>query len=137
MDETKEELKHEDYKPSQIRPNRDWVLVLDDERREVLASGLILAEVTGAEKVTEGTGTLVRIGPGDLNGALGISPGDRVVYRSYLKYANPIDTDERWLSSTGSKKRYFLMSCKDLMGVVEPGVEVGVYSGRPQVPEVK
>jgi co-chaperonin GroES (HSP10) len=134
MDGSKE-LKHEDYKPSQIRPNRDWVLVLDDERREVLASGLILAEVTGAEKVTEGTGTLIRVGPGDMNGGLGIEPQMRVVYRSYLKYANPIDSEERWPS--GSRKRYFLMSCKDLMGVVAPGVEVGVYSGRPQVPEAK
>lgn len=122
-----------DYDPKKIRPNRDWVLVLDDERREVLSSGIVLAEVTGVEKVTEGTGTIIRIGLGDMNLALGIEPQMRVVYRSYLKYANPVDTDEKWPS--GTNKRYFLMSCKDLMGVVAPGVEVGVFSGRPQVPE--
>lgn len=118
--------------PTKIRPRRDWVLVLDDPRKEVLASGILLPTETGAEKVTEGAGTLVRIGTGDKVKALNIEPGLRVVYRSYLKYANPIESEETWPS--GVKKRYFLMSCEDLFAVVQPGVEVGVFSGRPQVP---
>jgi len=124
-----------DYNPQKIRPRRDWVLVLDDERKDVLASGIIIPTETGVEKVTEGTGTLIRVGPGDKTSAINIEPGSKVVYRSYLKYANPIDSEEKWPS--GSTKRYFLMSCEDLFGVVAPGVEVGVFSGRPQVPEAK
>ena len=120
------------FNPASIRPRRDWVLVLDDLRKSVLESGIVIAVETGLEKVREGTGTLVRVGIGDKTKALGIEPGQRVVYRSYLKYANPVETDEKW--PDGTAKRYFLMSCEDLFAVIPPGMEVGVFSGRPQVP---
>lgn len=122
------------YDPRSVRPRRDWVVVLDDQRKEKLASGLLLpSSETGLEKVTEGSGTIVRIGVGNKVSQLGLEPGSRVVYRSYLKYANPIENDEKW--PDGGQKRYFLMSCEDLVAVTQPGVEVGVYSGRPMVPE--
>lgn len=122
--------------PTKVRPRDGWVVVLADKRKTVMESGLILApNETGAEKVTEGSGTIVRCGPGDKNVKLGLEAGQRVIYRGFLKYANQIDTEEKW--DTGEKKQYFIMSSEDIMGVLAPGVEVGVYSGRPQNPERK
>lgn len=113
--------------PKIIRPRRDWVLILDDRRIQKLASGLFLPiNETGVEKVTEGAGTVIKVGPGIKNDRLGLRAGDRVIYRAFLKYANTVETEEVW--EVGVPKKYFLMSSDDLMAVVEPGVEVGVFS---------
>ena len=117
--------------PKTIRPQRDWVTVLMEERKSKLESGIFLPSAeTGVEKVTEGAGTIVNVGPGELNQTLGLSTGQRILLRSYLKYANVIPTDEYWPS--GAKKEYFFMSSKDIMAVVLGDLEVGVFS-RPAV----
>jgi co-chaperonin GroES (HSP10) len=120
--------------PTKVRPRRDWALVLCDKRQQVLASGIILtAEETGAEKVTETAGTIIRLGPSEHKvRALGLSEGQHVVFRGYLKYANPIPHDEVW--EDGTPKEYFLMDFADIFAIAE-GVSVGVFSGRPTVPE--
>lgn len=119
---------------SKIRPKPDWVSVLADQRKDRLASGLYIpGEETGAEKVTEGAGTIVRLGAGELAKDLGLEAGQRIVYRSFLRFANRIESDERW--PDGSPKEYFFMAIADIMGVLAPGAEVGIFSGRPQVPE--
>jgi co-chaperonin GroES (HSP10) len=123
------------FDPTKVRPRDGWVVVLADQRRTKLDSGLLLPIETGVEKVTEGAGLLIRVGQGRKNHTLGLEAGQRVVYRGYLKYANPIPTEETW--SDGEAKQYFVMSVDDLIGVMAPGVEVGVFSGRPQVPERK
>lgn len=121
------------YDPTKIRPRQGWLVVLADQRKKTLASGLILApNETGVEKVTEGAGTIIRVGGGEKNQLLGLEAGQRIVYRGFLKHANPIETDEKW--PDGDAKVYFIMSTDDVIGVMAPGVEVGVFSGRPQVP---
>lgn len=115
------------YDPKLVRPARDWCTVLMEERQEKLASGLYLPpSETGAEKVTEGVATIVRVGSGEINEALDLSPRLRVCLRSYFKYANPIENEERWPS--GAKKEYFFVSSKDILAVVPDGVSVGVYT---------
>lgn len=116
--------------PLKIRPRRDFVTVKADPRKEVTGGGLYLPpSETGVEKVTERAGVILRIGTGDKIAQLGVKEGDRIVYRGFLKAANPIETDD------GSE--VFLMSVDDILAVVDTGVEVGCFSGRPQVPEVK
>jgi co-chaperonin GroES (HSP10) len=120
---------------TKVRPRRDWILVLADERQERLASGIYLpGHETGIEKVTEGTGLLIAVGPGEKLAKLGLAPGQRLVYRGFLKHANKVPSEERWLT-TGNEKEYFLMSCDDVLGVLAPGVEAGIFSGRPAAPE--
>lgn len=121
------------YDPKSILPRRDWCSVLMDERKEVLASGIVLPVETNAEKVTEGTGVIIRVGGGTKNEALGIKEGDRVALRSYLKYANPIPTEEKWPS--GAAKEYFLMNTDDIMGVLGPDTVMGIFS-RPAMSAV-
>jgi len=111
-----------------IRPRRDWALVLADVRKVELASGIILPVETGAEKVTERAGSVIRLGPGDKAPAMGLKEGDRIVFRGFIKYHMPIESDEVW--ADGSKKEFFLMDIADIMAVTE-GVEVGVFSNRP------
>jgi co-chaperonin GroES (HSP10) len=120
------------YDPTKIVPRRDWVLILADPRKEVLASGLILPVETGVEKVTEGTGRILRVGPGVKNDRLNLCVGDRVIYRSYLKYANPITCRLQW--EDGRTKEHFLICSDDLFAVIPEEMEVGVFSGRPQNP---
>lgn len=122
------------YDPRNIRPRDGWVVVLADPRQEKLSSGIYLpTSETGAERVTEGAGEIIRVGPGAKNKTFGLEKGQRVLYRGFLKHANPIETDEQW--PDGQKKVYFIMSSLDLLGILKPGIDVGVYSGRPQVPE--
>lgn len=121
------------YNPNNIRPRDGWVVVLADPRKDKLESGVILApNETGAEKVCEGSGRLIRVGQGNKNTLLGLEAGQRVLYRGFLKYANPIETEEKW-EEDGPKKQYFLMSSEDVMGVLPEDLGVGVFSGRPQV----
>ncbi len=121
------------YDPLKIRPNRNFILVLMDQRKEKVGSIILPGQETGVEKVTEGAGTIIRVGSADAQHKLGLEEGMRIVYRSFLKHANPVDTDEVW--GDGSHKEYFLMSSDDVIAIIPPGMEVGVFSGRPQVPE--
>lgn len=122
------------YDPTAIRPKKDFAVVLAEPRKAQLSSGIFLPTAeTGAEKVTEGAGRVIRVGPGKKGPALELKEGDRVVYRGFLKVANPVTTDETW--PDGTPKEYFLMAIDDIMLVVPEDVDVGVYSGRPQVPE--
>ena len=115
------------FDPTKIRPRADWCVVLMEERIQLLASGIFIApNETGAEKVTEGAGTIIRLTPGEKSRAMGLEPGMRVCIRSYLKYANPIPNEEEWPS--GAKKEYFIMNVDDIMAVIAPGLNIGVYS---------
>jgi co-chaperonin GroES (HSP10) len=118
---------------SKVRPRRDWLLVLADARRDKTASGLLLpGHETGVEKVTEGAGLVISVGPGEKNRVLGLEKGVRIVFRSFIKHANRLPVEESW--DSGEQKIYFLMSSDDAIGVMAPGVDVGVFSGRPEVP---
>lgn len=119
-----------------IRPKEGWVLVLADPRMDKTASGIYLpGRETGIEKVTEGAGEVIGVGRGKKNHGLGLERGQRVIYRSFLKHANRIPADDTWPNR--EEKYYFFMSSDDVMGVIAPGVDVGVFSGRPQVQGTK
>lgn len=120
--------------PYKFRPSDGWALVLDDLRRETTVGGIFLPGAeTGVEKVTEGSGELIAVGQGKKATALGLEKGLRILYRGFLKYAHHFETDLFW--PNGEAKRFFLMKVDDIMSVIPPGLDVGVFSGRPQVPD--
>ena len=122
--------------PRKVRPRDGWLIVLAEPRKMKLASGIHLPNhETGAEKMCEGAGEVIRLGPGEKNRRLGLEEGMRVVFRGFLKWANPLETEEKW--EDGQGKQYFVMSHEDLLAIIPPDVEVGIYSGRPQAPERK
>jgi co-chaperonin GroES (HSP10) len=121
------------YDPTKIKVKDEWAVVLAEPRKVELSSGLFLPpSETGVEKVTQGAGTIIRVGEGEKNSRLGLEKGQRILYRTFLKYANPIETDEKWES--GVPKEYFIINTKEIMAIIPPDVDVGVFSGRPMVP---
>lgn len=110
-----------------FRPRRDWCVVLSDERQQSIAGGLLyLPNIeTTPEKLSQGTGRIVRVGPGRAE-KVGIKPGDRIAYRGYLVYANPIEDDSTWES--GAKKHYSVMCIDDIIAVISEEASVGVFS---------
>jgi co-chaperonin GroES (HSP10) len=113
------------YDPTKLRVKDGWISILADERATKV--GLIeLPFVTSVEKVTEGMATVIRCGVGKKNETIGIQSGDRIAYRSYLKYANPIETDEKWPS--GTPKEYAIVSVDSVIAILDPGAVVGVFS---------
>ena len=115
-----------EYDPNKIRVRDGWLLVLMDERKEQLASGIYLPTETGAEKVTEGMATVIRVGAGEKNKTLGLEYGQRIALRSYLKHANPIPTAQVW--DSGARKEFFILNVDDVMGILARDVNVGVFS---------
>jgi co-chaperonin GroES (HSP10) len=114
--------------PHSVRPKRDWAIIRQDLRKSVLSSGIILAAETAAEKLHEGSGVVIRLGEGPKSAACGLKQGDRVLYRTYLRHAVPIETDQKWLD--GTKMEYFFMDVSDIVAVIDPGLEVGALSER-------
>lgn len=114
--------------PYEVRPKRDWAIILQDQRKSVRSSGLFLPDETNAEKLHEGSGVIIRIGEGPKTKACGLRKEDRVVYRTYLRHAVPIETDQKWLD--GTRMEYFFMDVNDIVAVIGPDVEVGALSER-------
>lgn len=115
------------YEPKDVRPMKNWVCVLAQPRKTKLASGLLLApNETGLEKVSQSTGHIIRVGAGDKCAALELKAGDRVLYRGFLKHANPLPTEEKW--EDGQPKVYFLMSVDDLLAVIPEDMDADVFS---------
>ena len=115
---------------NKLRPRRGWVLVLADQRKVVLDSGIILpGSETKAEKVTEQAGLVIRLGFQDYPEHVHVQAGDRIVYRGFMKHHVPIETGETWPS--GEVKEYFLMDVKDILAVTDGKAVVGIYSSRP------
>lgn len=116
--------------PLNVRPCRDWALVRCDPRKTELASGIVLPpSETGAEKVMERAGTLLRLGVGVKAEKLGLQPGQRILFRGFLKHAQPVEADD------GSE--CFLMSIDDILSIIDDTTEVGAFSGRPMNPEMR
>jgi co-chaperonin GroES (HSP10) len=119
------------YDPSKIRPRRDFCLVKTPPRAEKVGSLFLPGQELGMERVTEREGTVTAIGPGEKAATIGLNVGDRIVYRGFLKVANPVPTDE--------KEEYFLMAIDDVLIIIpsDSNIEIGCFSGRPEVPEFK
>jgi co-chaperonin GroES (HSP10) len=117
------------FDPRNLRPLRDWAILLEEPRKKVLASGLILTDkLTMAENVSEYGAEVIAIGASKKFAQLDLMPGKRVLYRGFLKYAHPLDTEERW--PDGDTKKFFLIKIDDIAFILGKDVQVGVYSSR-------
>lgn len=119
--------------PTKVRPRDGWLVVLAEPRSEKVGLLYKPASETLAEKKCEGAGRLIRVGTGPKNQKLGFENGQRVLFRGFLKHANPVETDEKW--EDGQSKQYFIMSSDDILAIIPEGIDVGAFSGRPMVPE--
>jgi len=106
-----------------VRPIRNFCLILADDREETTAGGLLYLPTseTTPEKLSQGTGTIMRLGPGEKIISLGLQVGERVAYRGYLVHANPVENDD-------PSKKFSFISVDDLIGVISKDISVGVFS---------
>jgi co-chaperonin GroES (HSP10) len=114
--------------PHNIRPKRDWAIILQDPRKSVLSSGILLPMETNDEKLHEGSGIVIRLGVGPKVTGTSLREGDRVLYRTYLRHAVTIDSDKKW--SDGSRMEFFFMDVTDIAAVISTDLEVGALSER-------
>lgn len=111
--------------PAKIRPADKWVVVTPSGENRMVGGLIHLPDYkVNLEKLSQGTGVIVRKGKGRKNDSVAVNVGDTVAYRSYLDILHPIE------DSTS-----FLVHIDDILGVVSPGIEVGVFS-RPAMHSV-
>lgn len=117
--------------PRSLRPRNEWAIILAEPRKNTTSGGLILTdELTKAERVEGGAGELISVGSSEKFQTMDLVQGSRVLYRGFLKYANPIESEETW--PDGQKKQYFFIKLDDIISVLGPDVDVGAYSTSPQ-----
>ena len=112
--------------PLKFRPLDDWVVIEIAQRKTMTAGGIHLPDsTTHREKVMEGDGSVIAIGPGRLrpNGKrlppVDIEVGDRVTFRRYLKDAQPLTKVDG--------VEFALFRADDLQGVLAPDAAIGAY----------
>ena len=116
------------HDPYVIRPKRDWAIIRQDHRKNVLSSGIVLPTETNAEKLHEGSGIIIRLGKGPKVTGSDLKEGDRVLYRTYLRHAIPIYSDQKWID--GAVMEFFFMDVADIAAVISPDTEIGPLSER-------
>jgi co-chaperonin GroES (HSP10) len=104
------------------RPYAKWLFVREDKRRDVSKGGIVLPpSETNAEKVDEGTGVILKIGPEASKAAgVGLEPGQRICFRGFLA-----DAFHEFEEDGG---RVFMIRAEDVMAIIDKDVTMGVYS---------
>ncbi len=107
----------------QVRPTGEWVIIKADPRVKKTAGGIILTEaLTKIERVMEGSGRIVKVGPE----AKDVVVGDRVAFRGFLK-----DVSRGMLVREDDCDVFFLKEA-DILMILDEGVEVGEFAGGTQ-----
>jgi len=115
--------------PHKILPYEDFVVVELEARKDRTASGLFLAHAeTGVEKVREGAGHVVAVGPGKVfergphsgeRRPMEVHVGNRVLFKRFLKDAIPL--------AKKNDLEYCMIREGDLLGILDEDIEVGVF----------
>ena len=108
------------------RPLNLWLIVKADPRVKKTKGGIILTEqLTGIERVMEGTGHLLRVGDRDeIRKKIGadLEPGMRICFRGFLKDVfHEFEVEE-------DGQTIFLLHAKDVLAVIESDVSMGAFS---------
>ena len=114
--------------PTLIKPLPNWCVVRTEQRDEKLVSGIIVPMETGAEKVREGSGVLACVRSGAREVTMGLHPGQRIVYRTYLKYVHSLPGKDG--------EKFCILNIDDILGVIGHGVSVGALS-RPAMSAIE
>lgn len=120
------------FNPRKLRPHHDWAVLLEEQRKTKLASGIILTDqLAHIENVHECAGEVISIGQSPKFARIGVKAGSRVGYRGFLKYAHPLETDEKW--PDGTTKKFFLIKLDDICFTLGKNVDVGAFSARSPI----
>lgn len=106
-----------------FRPMGKWVIVQDDPRLTVSSGGILLPDqMVAAERVMEGTGTVLKVGP-EVAKCLGrpLEPGMRICFRGFLK-----DAFHEFEPEEG--RTVFLLRAEDVLLELDKDVKMGFAS---------
>lgn len=114
--------------PKNVRPRRDWCLVLPRDRIDRLSSGVYLpGRESSPERLSITSGTIICVGGGLKNEKLGLRSGIRVCFRDYLKHLHQVPgVEDKWPS--GEPMRYSLIATDDIIAILDDTTEVGFAS---------
>ncbi len=110
-----------------FRPRGTWLLVKADPRVKKTRGGIHLPDqLTKIERVMEGTGRVLRIGPKAVEkSGMGLAEGDRVVFRGFLKDVfHEFATEE-------DGQTIFILRVEDVLAKVDDNTSMGAYLGDP------
>lgn len=122
-------------KAASLKPYGNWVLVRVDDRQTKIGRIHLPGDPTGSEAIGSRTGHVVATGPGrievrpfgdkptvNLTGIRDVlSPGDRVIFRDYIRDANPLPQIE-------DDGEFALLHFMDLMATCSGDAEIGEWS---------
>jgi hypothetical protein len=102
-------------------PMPGWALCRTLPHRETLASGLVLPKDIDKDVTSEGVAEVLRVTAPHV-GPAGVGVGDKIVYRGFLRFANPVG------AILGSHRdcEYFLLNLRDALAVVEGPGTIGL-----------
>lgn len=105
------------------KPYGKWLFVCEDQRREKTKGGIILPGMeTHAERVDEGTGTILKVGSRAKEAVgLPLEPGQRICFRGFLA-----DAFHEFEKEGGG--RVFMIRAEDVLAIIDKDVVMGVYS---------
>lgn len=106
---------------TQLIPMPGWALCRTLPHRETLASGLILPGDIDKNVRSEGVAQIVAATPPHL-GPMGVAVGDRILYRGFLRFANPVGS----MLGAGRGCEFFFLNLKDILAVVVGPGTVGL-----------
>jgi co-chaperonin GroES (HSP10) len=115
------------FSPHQFRPHNEWAVLCAEQRRKVVGGIFLTDSLTGVERVSEGAARVIAVGTSDKFKAVELTKGARVLFRGFVKYAHPLESDERW--DDGEKKHYFLIKFDDICCELDEQVDIGCFSG--------
>ena len=106
------------------RPLGKWVVVKADHRVKKTKGGIHLPDnQVMAERVMEGTGTVLRVGP-EVRKTLsfGLEEGMRICYRGFLKDVSSAEFERI------DNCDVFMIRAEDILAVIRGNIQLGAFS---------
>ena len=114
---------------TKVRPLHNWIFCRPVSPKTETESGLIMPKDFDKDVVTEGVAEVIHVGPGKVHEETGlvvdhgIRPGDKVLYRGFLRYAQQLGD----MFGCNKSSDVFAISADDLLAVVEGSGTLGYY----------
>jgi len=107
-------------RPENLTPLGSWLLCKGLKPKERTKSGLWVPTDWDKNVRSEGVAEVVRVGPGKVldDGTIvphGIQPGDRIIYRGFLRYAWQFGD----LLESEKSSDFFMIDAFDVLAIVE------------------
>jgi co-chaperonin GroES (HSP10) len=102
-------------------PMPGWALCKAVAHATQTTAGIIIPGDIDKNVTSEGVAEVVRVGDPHV-GPAGVEPGDKVIYRGFLRFANQVGN----IHGSTRDCEFFLINLRDILAVVEGSGTVGI-----------